>query len=219
MIIILIYLNDEPPPDTWPGAGLHPQICRAARYHSNWRWVGRAEWSESACDALMCLRDSVLWWLTERHLRSSCVSEVASALQALEVGLLQDAIYLQVRHQSCGAGQFWGFARAEGTGGAGSTLTGAAPSRMLWTADTAAALAVGWLRVPGISARLWRQRMTPALPFGLRHQVADLLITSTALPFPVFCQHMMTVNQSRRVSSVFCSDQAGDPGRLALSAS
>ena len=35
----------------------------------------------------------------------SCVSEVASALQALEVGLFQDAVDLQVGHWVCNAGQ------------------------------------------------------------------------------------------------------------------
>lgn len=74
---------------------------------------------------------------------------------------------------------------------------------MLWTADAAAALAVGRLRVPGIPAWLRRKGVTSALPFGLRHQVAVLLITTTALPFPVFCQHMMIVKQSRCVSFVF----------------
>lgn len=204
----LFFLNDEPPPDTWPGAGLHPQLCRTARYHSNWRWVGRAEWSESACDALKGLRDSVLWWLTKTHTTSSCVSEVASALQALEVGLLQDAVDLQVGHQVCGARKFWGVARAAGTAGAHNTLTGAGPSCMFWTAD--AALAVGWLRVPGIPARLRRQRMASALPFGLGHQVAALLITTTALPFPVFSQHMMTLNQSWQVSFVFVRTRLED---------
>lgn len=48
----------NPPPDTWPGAGLYPQIWKTVRYHSTWRWVGRAEWSESACDALTCLKNS-----------------------------------------------------------------------------------------------------------------------------------------------------------------
>lgn len=38
--------------------------------------------------------------------RSSCVSEVAAALQALEVGVLQDAVDLQVGHQVRRAGQF-----------------------------------------------------------------------------------------------------------------
>lgn len=209
---LLIYLNDEPPPDTWPGVGLHPQICRAARYHSNWRWVGRAEWSESACGVLACLRDSVLWWLTERDIRSSCVSELTSALQALEVGLLQDAVDLEVGHQVRRASQFWGVTGAEGTAGAHNTLAATAPSCMFWTADAAAAaaLAVGWLRVPGIPARLRRERMSSALPFGLRHQVATLLITTAALPFPVFSQHMMTLNQSRRVS-LFVLTRLEDP--------
>lgn len=143
---LLIYLNDGPPPDTWPGAGLHPQICRAARYHSNWRWVGRAEWSESACGALARLRDSVLWWLTEGDIRSSCVSELTSALQALEVGLLQDAVDLQVGCQARRAGQFWGVTGAEGAAGAHDALAATAPGCMLWTADAAAALAVGRLK-------------------------------------------------------------------------
>lgn len=49
---------------------------------------------------------SVLWWLTEGDIRSSCVSELTSALQALEVGVLQDAVDLQVGHQAHTAGQF-----------------------------------------------------------------------------------------------------------------
>lgn len=208
---LLIYFNDEPPPDTWPGAGLHPQIRRAARYHSNWRWMGRAEWSESACGALAGLRDSVLWWLTGRGVGSSCVSELTSALQALEVGLLQDAVDLQVGHQACRAGQFWGVTRAEGTAGARSTLTATTASRMFWTADAAAALTVGWLRVPGIPSWLRGERVSSALPFGLRHQVATLLITTAALPFPVFSQHMMALNQSPPVSFVFVLTRLEDP--------
>lgn len=82
----------------------------------------------------------------QRDIRSSCVSEVASALQALEVGLLQDAVDLQVGHQVCGAGQFWGVAGAEGTAGARNTAAATAASRVLWTADAAAALTVGWLK-------------------------------------------------------------------------
>lgn len=46
-----------------------------------------------------------------------------------------------------------------------------------------------YLRVPGIPAWLRRQRMSSALPFGLRYEVAILLLISTAaLPFPVRMQ-------------------------------
>lgn len=46
----------------------------------------------------------VFWWLMRRDIRS-CVYELTSALQALEVGVLQDAVDLQVGHQACSAGQ------------------------------------------------------------------------------------------------------------------
>lgn len=129
---------------------------------------------------------------------SSCVSDWTSALQALEVGVLQDAVDLQVGHQACGAtGHFCRVPGADRTAGAHNTLTATAPSRMLRTADAAAALTVGGLRVPRIPARLRRERVRSALPLGLRHQVATLLITAAALTFPVFSQHMMTLNQSR----------------------
>lgn len=62
MIITLIFLNDELPPDTWPGAGLHPQICWAVRYHSNWRWVGKrwVKWFSTWCsDMLQGIRPQV----------------------------------------------------------------------------------------------------------------------------------------------------------------
>lgn len=42
----------------------------------------------------------------QRDIKSSCVSELASALQALEVGFFQDAVDLQVGHQVCRASQF-----------------------------------------------------------------------------------------------------------------
>lgn len=179
---------------------------------------GSAEWSDSARDALTCFRASVLssgGWQTD--IMPSCVSEVTSALQALEVGLLQDAVDLQIRHWVRRANQLWRLAGAKGTAGASSTLTATAPSCMFWTADAAAALTVRWLRVPGIPAWLRRERMTSALPFGLGHQVATLLITTTALSLPVFSQHMMTLNQSRRAFFVFCSDQSKGPGWLTLS--
>ena len=73
----------------------------------------------------------------------SCVSELRSALQALEVGVLQDAVDLQVGHQARRAGQFRGVNGAEGTAGARDAL---AASRMVWAADAAAALAVRGLK-------------------------------------------------------------------------
>lgn len=42
----------------------------------------------------------------QRTLVSSCISEVAPALQALKVGLLQDAVYLQVGLPICREGRF-----------------------------------------------------------------------------------------------------------------
>lgn len=100
-------------------------------------------------------RDAQLW---------SCVSEVASALQALEVGLLQDAVDLQVGHWVRNTGRLWGLANAEGTAGARNTLTGAAPSGMFRTTDTAAALAVGWLKCRSRNERsaswIWTSQST-----------------------------------------------------------
>lgn len=69
---------------------------------------------------------------------------MTSALQALEVRLLQDAVDLQVGHQVFLAGQFCGVGGAEGTVGArGAAAARTAASRMLWTADAAAALTIG----------------------------------------------------------------------------
>lgn len=45
-----------------------------------------------------------------------------------------------------------------------------------------------YLRVAGIPAGLGGQGMTSALPLGLGHQIAVLLITSTALSFPAWTQ-------------------------------
>lgn len=90
--------------------------------------MGGAEGSESACGAPACLGDS------RRDIRSSCVSELTSALQALEVGVLQDAVDLLIGHQARRAGQLRGVAVVEGTAGASGTLTATAASRMPWTA-------------------------------------------------------------------------------------
>lgn len=197
MIITLIYMNDELHPDTWPGAGVHPQVCRAVRYHSNRRWAGKSwvKWFSTWCSDMLQSISPVM---------SSCVSEMTSALQALEVGFLQDAVDLQVGHRVCGTTQIGSVAGAEGTAGARGALTATAPGCMFGTADAAAALTVGRLRVPRIPAWLRRERMSSARPLGLGHQVATLLITIAALPFSVFSQHMMTLNQSRRASFVFC---------------
>lgn len=59
MIITFDLFEWWTPSRYWPGAGLHPQICRAARHRSNWRWMVRAEWSESACGASGTLRPLV----------------------------------------------------------------------------------------------------------------------------------------------------------------
>lgn len=64
-------------------------------------------------------------------------------MQTLEVGLLQDAVDLQVGHQVCRAGQFRRVGGTGRTAGAHSTPTAAAPICMFWTADAAAALTVG----------------------------------------------------------------------------
>lgn len=116
------------------------------QYHSNSRWVGKSwvKWF-SLCFSDMLLRPSPLL-ADRRTLKSSCVSELTSILQTLEVGLLQDAVDLQVGPQVCRAGKFWKVTRAEGTVGAHNTLTATAPSCMFWTADATAALTVGWLR-------------------------------------------------------------------------
>lgn len=55
-------------------------------------------------------------------------------------------------------------------------------------------------------------------PFGSGHQVATLLITTTALAFPVFSQHMMTLGRSvsPRVA-VFAPGRTGGRGRSTLS--
>lgn len=45
--------------------------------------------------------------------------------------------------------------------------------------------------------------MCSGLPFGLGHQVAILLITTTVLPFPAFSQHMITLEQPKRGGSFY----------------
>lgn len=52
MIITWIYLKDEPPP-----RHLTRSCSLVQRWRSNWRQVGRAEWSGSACDALTSLKE------------------------------------------------------------------------------------------------------------------------------------------------------------------
>lgn len=145
MIITLIYLNDEPPSRyltrSW-SLSTDMENCEIPTVPGD----GWEELSEVNQHVMLwhAWRTLVLWWLTERHIRSSCVSEAASALQALEVGLFQDAVDLQVGHHVCRPSQFWRVAGADRAAGAHNTLTGAAPSCMFWTAD--AALAVGWLK-------------------------------------------------------------------------
>lgn len=110
---------------------------RAVKCHSNRRWL-RKRW--------------VKWfhvWCSDKlqgFWRSSCVSDLSSALQALEVCLPQDAVDLQVGYQVRRANQFWGVAWAEGTTGAHNTPTATAHGCIFWTNDAAAALTVGWLK-------------------------------------------------------------------------
>lgn len=130
---------------------------------------------------------------TQRNAAASRVSELSSALQALEVGLLQDAVDVQVRDGIRGAGRLRGVAGAERAAGPRGALAAAAPGRMFRTAEAAAALAVGRLRVPGISAWFRRERMCSVWSLGLLHQVAALLITTTAPPLPASSQHMTTL--------------------------
>lgn len=74
---------------------------------------------------------------------ASCVSELSSALQALEVGLLQDAVDAQVRDRVRGASRLRRVAGAEWAAGPRGTLAAAAPGCMFGTAEAAAALTVG----------------------------------------------------------------------------
>lgn len=76
----------------------------------------------------------------QRDVMSSCVSQVTSVLKALEVGILQDAVDMQVGHWVRGLKRI---AHTKRTAGALSTLTDAAPSCTFRTADAAAALTVG----------------------------------------------------------------------------
>lgn len=80
---------------------------------------------------------------TRRSAAASCVSELSSAVQALEVGLLQDTVDVQVRDGVRVAGRLRGVAGAEGAAGARRTLTAAAPGCMFRAAEAAAALTVG----------------------------------------------------------------------------
>lgn len=102
---------------------------------------GRALWSVSARDVLRCLNN-----LTQRRLSRSRVPEAESVLQAVEMGLLQDPVDLQVGSRVSGRSQVWGVTGADGGVGVRHTPAGAARSSgMLRRAD--AALAQGGLRM------------------------------------------------------------------------
>lgn len=110
----------------------------------------------------------------QRDVMSSCVSQVTSVLKALEVGILQDAVDMQVGHWVRGLKRI---AHTKRTAGALSTLTDAAPSCTFRTADAAAALTVGWLKCRYyITIRMLESRVCTSTWNLISYKVKQILL-------------------------------------------
>lgn len=125
-------------PDTWPGAALCPETPQPLETGAkSWvKWTSMWHWHLSR-NTLLSSQNR------ENHVGRSCVLEAASVLQALEVGVFQDAVDVQVGRHVYWCGQFWGVSWADWAAGAHDTVAGAVPRRVVWSAD--APLAVGQL--------------------------------------------------------------------------
>lgn len=131
----------NPRPDTWPGAAL---LSRDAAVTGD-RWEELSEVDQHVTLGHLSRNSLLLSQNRETAARRSCVLQATSVVQALEVGVFQDAVDVQVGRQAHWRGQFWGVPRADGAAGAHGAVAGAVPRRCLvWSAD--AALAVGRLK-------------------------------------------------------------------------
>lgn len=121
-MIILVHLNDE---SLQICHQMHLDICQTLK----------------EMEELSEVYQHVMFWGASTTWRRdvSAVFEAESALQAVEMGLLQDPVDLQVRSRVSGRSQVWGVTGADGRVGVCNTPAGAARSSMLRRADAALA--------------------------------------------------------------------------------
>lgn len=127
----------NPHPDTWPGAAL---LSRDAAVTGD-RWEELSEVDQHVTLWHLSKNSLLLSQNRENAIRRSCVLQATSVLQALEVGVFQDAVDVQVGRHAHWRCQFWCVSRADWAAGAHAAVAGAVPRWcVVWSADAALAV-------------------------------------------------------------------------------